>query len=69
MKNNRRAAVCAFVAWTLAAPAQAQSLLLERGQQAAVGGDDRSLLRLEIEEQSFRRETYRAARVGFVRRF
>jgi hypothetical protein len=36
---------------------------------ATVGGDDRSLLRLEVEEQSFRRETYRAARIGFVRRF
>lgn len=29
----------------------------------------RSQLRIDIEEQSFRRETYRAARLGFVRRF
>ena len=36
---------------------------------AAVGGDDKSLVRFEVEEQSFRQETYRAARVGFVRRF
>lgn len=31
--------------------------------------DGRSLLRIEVDEQSFRRETYRSARVGFVRRF
>lgn len=31
--------------------------------------DGRTLLRFEVEEQSFRRETYRAARAGFVRRF
>ena len=36
---------------------------------ATIGGDDRSLLRFDIEELSFRRETYRAARVGYVRRF
>jgi len=34
-----------------------------------LGSDDRSRLRFDIDEQSFRRETYRAARVGFVRRF
>ena len=31
--------------------------------------DGRSRLRVEIDEQSFRRETYRAARIGFVRMF
>jgi hypothetical protein len=36
---------------------------------ARLGADDRSLLRFEIEETSFRLETYRAARVGYVRRF
>jgi hypothetical protein len=36
---------------------------------ARIGTDDRSLLRFEVEEQSFRLETYRAARVGYVRRF
>jgi hypothetical protein len=28
-----------------------------------------TLLRLDVEEQSFRRETYRAARIGIIRRF
>ena len=36
---------------------------------ARIGADDRSLLRFEVEEQSFRVETYRVARVGYVRRF
>jgi hypothetical protein len=31
--------------------------------------DGRSLMRFEVEEQSFRSETYRAARVGYVQRF
>lgn len=31
--------------------------------------DGRSMLRVEVDEQSFRRETYRSARVGFVQRF
>jgi hypothetical protein len=35
----------------------------------ALDADGRSLVRFEVEEQSFRRETYRAARVGYVRRF
>jgi hypothetical protein len=36
---------------------------------AALDREGATLLRATVEEQSFRRETYRAARVGFVRRF
>lgn len=36
---------------------------------AALGASGKTLLRLTVEEQSFRRETYRAARIGIVRRF
>jgi hypothetical protein len=41
------------------------------GMHAAVPLDARgaTLLRFTVEEQSFRRETYRAARIGIVRRF
>jgi hypothetical protein len=35
----------------------------------ALAADGSALVRFEVEEQSFRRETYRAARVGYVRRF
>jgi hypothetical protein len=41
------------------------------GMHAAVAlsGDGATLLRFTVEEQAFRRETYRAARIGIVRRF
>ena len=35
----------------------------------ALDAGGRSLLRVEVEEQSFRNDTYRAARIGFVGRF
>jgi cytidylate kinase len=31
--------------------------------------DDRSLVRVTVDENSFRRETYRAARAAYIRRF
>jgi hypothetical protein len=41
------------------------------GMHAAVplGDSGATLLRFTVEEQAFRRETYRAARIGIVRRF
>lgn len=41
------------------------------GMHAAValGASGKTLLRFTVEEQSFRRETYRAARIGIVQRF
>lgn len=36
---------------------------------APIGGSRATRFRITVEEQSFRRETYRAARVGFLRRF
>lgn len=79
LKLSETTALHPFIGFALVAESYTFSGVTDRASYLArtlglvftttLTADGRSLIRFEVEEQSFRRETYRAARVGYVRRF